>query len=47
VKGCGKPTATASAATRGSQSPLDKSEIMSDSTDGSPALLKKELKREI
>ena len=38
MKGCGKP------AKAGSQSPVDKSEVMSDSTeDNSPEMMKKEL----
>jgi uncharacterized Zn-finger protein len=45
VKGCGKgPTNGTSNANGESQSPTDKGEIMSDSTDGnSPEVLKKEL----
>jgi hypothetical protein len=41
VKGCGK-TGQAAAANAGSQSPLDKSEVMSDSTDDGPEITKKE-----
>lgn len=45
VKGCGKsPTNGTTNANGGSQSPVDKSEVMSDSTeDNSPEMLKKEL----
>ncbi|KAG0651273.1 zinc finger protein [Hyphodiscus hymeniophilus] len=44
VKGCGKsPTNGTSNPNGGSQSPVDKSEVMSDSTDGSPEMMKKEL----
>jgi hypothetical protein len=45
VKGCGKsPTIGASNANGDSQSPVDKSEVMSDSTeDNSPEMMKKEL----
>jgi len=44
VKGCGKsPTTGTSNANGDSQSPVDKSEVMSDSTDGnSPQMVKKE-----
>lgn len=50
VKGCGKAMATAGAPTttmRGSQSPVAREEVMSDSTEDSPALVKRELRREI
>jgi len=45
VKGCGKsPTNGTSNANGDSQSPVDKSEVMSDSTeDNSPEMMKKEL----
>merc|ERR1711981_1109667 len=44
VKGCGKGPSTGAGATNGgSQSPVDKSEIMSDSADDSPEMGKKEL----
>ncbi|KAK0112903.1 hypothetical protein ONS95_014622 [Cadophora gregata] len=44
VKGCGKgPSAGAANANGDSQSPVDKSEIMSDSADDSPEMGKKEL----
>lgn len=45
VKGCGTKAANGAANTNGgSQSPVDKSEIMSDSTnDESPEMVKKEL----
>ncbi|KAH8684633.1 hypothetical protein BGZ60DRAFT_523842 [Tricladium varicosporioides] len=44
VKGCGKPGNSASNANGGSQSPVDKSEVMSDSTEGhSPEIAKKEI----
>jgi hypothetical protein len=45
VKGCGKsPTNGGPNANGGSQSPVDKSELMSDSTeDNSPQMMKKEL----
>ncbi len=42
MKGCGK-TGQSTIVNNGSQSPLDKSEIMSDGTDDSPELAKKEL----
>jgi hypothetical protein len=44
VKGCGKTGAAAALANNGSQSPMDKSEMMSDSTDeNSPQMTKKEM----
>ncbi|TVY52313.1 Transcriptional regulator prz1 [Lachnellula cervina] len=44
VKGCGKSSDDTSITNGGSQSPIDKSEVMSDSTeDSSPKMLKKEL----
>lgn len=42
VKGCGTASKGA-AVSGGSQSPVDKSEIMSDSTEDSPEMAKKEL----
>lgn len=43
VKGCGKPANNNSSSMTGSQSPVDKSEVMSDSTEDSPIIPKKEL----
>jgi len=45
VKGCGKSPANGTLNANGdSQSPVDKSEVMSDSTeDNSPEMMKKEL----
>jgi len=44
VKGCGKSPTNGTNAARGSQSPVDKSEVMSDSAeDNSPEMMKKEL----
>lgn len=44
MKGCGKSGGgNATAANGGSQSPLDRSEMMSDSTDDSPEMAKKEV----
>lgn len=44
MKGCGKPSNGNAAASGGSQSPIDKSEVMSDSADdSSPVMAKKEL----
>jgi uncharacterized Zn-finger protein len=44
VKGCGKNPANGVVQTTGSQSPLEKSEVMGDSTDdNSPEMTKKEI----